>query len=71
MFLSSLSPPPNSLPCYTTIPLAEREEGGGADVIAMAMDDNTVQAFTTDVSQCNTVQSKNFFEQKFCSTLEL
>ena len=42
-----------ALVCYTTTPPAEREEGGGADVVAVAMDDNTVQAFTTDVSQSN------------------
>ena len=60
-----------ALVCYTTTPLAEREEGGGADVVAVAMDDNTVQAFFTDVSQSNTVQPKNFVEQKFCPTLEL
>jgi hypothetical protein len=37
------------LVCYTA-PAAEQEEGGGADVVAVAMDDNTVQAFTTNVS---------------------
>ena len=40
-----------ALICYTIAPPAEREEGDGADVVAMAMDDNTVQAFTADVSQ--------------------
>ena len=37
-----------ALTCYTTT-LAD-QEGGGADVVAVAMDDNTVQAFTNDVS---------------------
>ena len=37
-----------ALVCYTT---PAELEGGGADVVAVAMDDNTVQAFTTDVSQ--------------------
>ena len=42
------------LVCYTAP--AERQEekekeGGGADVVAVAMDNNTVQAFTTNVSQ--------------------
>ena len=37
-----------ALVCYTTP--AELEEGG-ADIVSVAMDDNTVQAFTTDVSQ--------------------
>ena len=60
-----------ALVCYTTTPPAEREEGGGADVIAVAMDDNTVQAFTTDVSQYNIVLLENFAGQKFCPTLEL
>ena len=36
-----------TLACYTT---PARLEGGGADVVAVAMDDNTVQAFTNDVS---------------------
>ena len=39
-----------ALVCYTT--LAELE-GGGADVVAVAMDDNTVQAFASDVSWYN------------------
>ena len=60
-----------ALVCYTTTLPAEQEEGGGADIVAVAMDDNTVQAFTTDVSQCNAVQLKNFTGQKFCPTLEL
>jgi hypothetical protein len=38
------------LVCYTAL-ATEQEEGGGADVIAVAMDDNTVQAFTTNVSR--------------------
>ena len=38
------------LVCYTA-PAEREEEGVGADVIAVAMDDNTVQAFTTNVSQ--------------------
>ena len=37
-----------ALVCYTT---PAELEGGGADVVAVAMDDNTVQAFTTDVSR--------------------
>ena len=41
-----------ALVCYTApAKREEEEEGGGADVIAVAMDDNTVQAFTTNVSQ--------------------
>ena len=39
-----------ALVCYT-VPAEREEEGGGADVIAVAIDDNTVQAFTTNVSQ--------------------
>ena len=39
-----------ALVCYTA-PAEREEEGGGADVVAVAMDDNTVQAFTTNVSQ--------------------
>ena len=39
------------LVCYTAPAEREEEEEGGADVVAVAMDDNTVQAFTTDVSQ--------------------
>jgi hypothetical protein len=52
MFLSSLSPPPNSLASSATqhLPLSRRR-GGGADVVAVAMDDSTVQAFTLNVSQ--------------------
>ena len=38
------------LVCYTA-PAEWEEEEGGADVVAMAMDDNTVQVFTTNVSQ--------------------
>ena len=34
--------------CYTT---PAELEGGGANVVAMAISDNTVQAFTTDVSR--------------------
>ena len=37
-----------ALTCYTT---PAELEGGGANIVAVAMDDNTVQAFTTDVSQ--------------------
>ena len=37
-----------ALVCYTT---PAELEGGGADVVTVAMDDNTVQAFTTDVSR--------------------
>ena len=37
-----------ALVCYTT---PAGLDGGGADVVAVAMDDNTVQAFTTDVSR--------------------
>ena len=37
-----------TLACYTTT-LAD-QEGSGADVVAVAMDDNTVQTFTNDVS---------------------
>ena len=37
-----------ALVCYTT---PAQLEGGGTDIVAVAMDDNTVQAFTTDVSQ--------------------
>ena len=41
-----------ALVCYTApAEREEEEEGGGADVVAVAMDDNTVQAFTTNVSQ--------------------
>ena len=36
-----------ALACYT---IPANQEGGGADVVAVAMDDNTVQAFTNDVS---------------------
>ena len=40
------------LVCYTApTKREEKEEGGGADIVAVAMDDNTVQAFTTNVSQ--------------------
>ena len=40
------------LVCYTApAERGEEEEGGGADVVAVAMDDNTVQAFTTNVSR--------------------
>ena len=54
MFLSSLSPP-NSLPrlLHQDNTTGRARGGGGADVVAVAMDDNTVQAFTTDVSQSN------------------
>ena len=44
----SLSSKLTALVCYTT---PAELEGGGADVVAMAMDDNTVQAFTTDVNR--------------------
>ena len=37
-----------ALICYTTLP---QLEGGMADIVAVAIDNNTVQAFTTDVSQ--------------------
>ena len=40
------------LVCYTApAEREEEEEGGGADIVAVAMDDNTVQAFSTNVSQ--------------------
>ena len=39
-----------ALVCYTT---PAELEGGEADVVAVAVDDNTVQAFTTDVSWYN------------------
>ena len=38
-----------ALACYTTL---ARLEGDGADVIAVAMDDNTVQVFANNVSTC-------------------
>ena len=37
-----------ALVCYTT---PAQLEGGRTDVVAVAVDDNTVQAFTTNVSQ--------------------
>jgi hypothetical protein len=39
------------LVCYTAPATEQEEPGGGADVVAVAMDDNTVQAFTLNVSQ--------------------
>ena len=39
-----------ALVCYTT---PAELEGGGADVVTVAIDDNTVQAFASDVSWYN------------------
>ena len=38
------------LACYTAPATEQEEPWGEADVITVAMDDNTIQAFTTNVS---------------------